>query len=78
MLNLKVFEDEKTSKEVMLQLFSSADGINVAVVDRDGDRIMGGNLVTFCKEGYLMFHGAISRDFGFELDNDSRIVTYNV
>ena len=74
MLKLVVHADKVVEKEVRLALFDVGDGdVTVAVVDAYGERIVGGNLVTFMYNGTLYRASRVSPALGFKLDEEGRI-----
>jgi len=76
-MKLKIFGEEKEEKELILTLTKKWDGqmISVAACDSSGNIGEGGFLIGFTSEGKIQRFTNVSRELGFDLDEDDKIRT---
>lgn len=74
MNKLSIYND-LDSKEVRLRLISYLDNgnITVAAVNRNGEAVSGGALITINRRGTIKRHTGVNPHLGFELDVSGRI-----
>lgn len=71
-MEMKVYEE--SAKDVMyLKLVEVSNGIEVVVVNKEGNVMECGHLLLITKEGVTRY-SCVNSDFGFSLDSRSKIL----
>lgn len=66
-MNIKVFTKD-SKQEILLRLTdNSLGGVDLRVVNSEGNRVTDGSLLTITNEGYVIFKRRITPDLGFPL-----------
>ena len=73
-MKLRIFGEKHASEERFLMLDDRPDGdIAVVAVDINGIAIEQGYLLAIKSNGRIKLYSDVSKDLGFELDNEGRI-----
>lgn len=74
-MKLEIYEESKEKEPVRLKLQKSSAGeaIFLVAVDKDGDRLDHGNLLTILNDGHLYLNGSINPEIGLKLDHEGRL-----
>jgi hypothetical protein len=78
-MGFKIFGQEE-DKQVFLKLRPSLndDGeVDLVAVDRDGDRVSQGSILTILNDGSLHLCSMVSTQIGLKLDEDGKVVINN-
>jgi hypothetical protein len=74
-MKLEIYNQIKQKEEmpVRLALKQKGDNILVCAVDKNGDIVPGGCLISFQPSGKVIQHCLVSPYLGFDLDDDGQI-----
>lgn len=73
-MKLEIYEEEiKKEEPIKLALKATIDGIELQVVDSNGNRVDCGTLLTVLESGVVKMDGLVARDLGFKLDECKRV-----
>jgi len=73
-MKLRIFGEKQASEERFLMLDDRGDGsIALAVADENGIVIEQGYLLAIKSNGRIKLYSDVSKDLGFELNNEGRI-----
>lgn len=73
MMKLKIFGEVELEDTVYVKLRPMDDGVVLCAVNRLGDEIQRGWLLTLTAQGTVVLHPSVSQEFGFQLDDEERI-----
>lgn len=74
MAKFEIYKEKEKEPLVRLRLLKDPiDGMVLAVVDSDGNRVMQGCLLLFTDNGRITRLSSVSTEFGLELDDAGRI-----
>ena len=82
MINYEIYpqgkcQDVRPDYTIRLQLVENDGGVVVRAVEKNGDPIVGGNLIEFESDGTLFRYGGIARRLGFQLKTNTKIKCSN-
>jgi hypothetical protein len=58
---------EKPERVVKLKLMEASGGVDLVVVNDDGDRIQGGTIATIISDGHLFIHDCLNPEIGLRI-----------
>ena len=62
-------------KNVFLDFERLGNDVSIVAIDRNGEKIDDGYIVSFATNGKLILHSNVNREIGFQLGEDSCIRT---
>jgi hypothetical protein len=68
-LRLAIYDEEGAIDPIRLRLVNEGDHITVQAVDRMGECLLSGNILSFYPNGTMRRHWSLNPAIGFQMDN---------